>query len=170
MELFMNRFFSVRRLGVIALLAMGACEQTDLNIPCKLVRGLPDGGRADLLKSDPIVKNSANKDFISFGSTECEDKVCVRDSAFQEADDGGVAEGYCSRACVANSSIGCASYSGQLDNDAKTKLSCRPLILDENTLAAIKAKDPVSYQRIFGVTTSPYFCARSAVIPDAGQP
>lgn len=116
-----------------------------------------------------MIKNSANKDFISFGSTQCEDKVCVRDSAYTEVDDGGFAEGYCSRACVQDSTVGCQSYSGALDQEAKTRLSCRPLILDAATLQAIKAKDPAAYQRIFGMTTSPYFCARSAVIGDGGR-
>ena len=155
---------TLKQLGFvfIALAAVAGCVTGDLNTPCTLVRGNPDGGRAiDLLESDPIVKNSANKDFISFGSTECEDQVCVRDSAYST--DGGAegpARGYCSRSCVANSSVGCPSASGQLDSEPKTKLSCRALILDEATLAAIKAKDPSTYQRVFGMTTSPFFCAR----------
>ena len=147
--------------ATIVLVVLAACETVDLNTPCTLVRGLPDGGRAALLESDPIVKNSANKDFISFGSVECEDKVCVRDSAFSpDGGSDGPARGYCSRACVANSSVGCPSATGQLDSDPKTKLSCRALILDEATLAAIKAARPADYQRIFGMTTSPFFCAR----------
>ncbi len=160
----------MRRCIPILCFVVVACEQTDLNTPCTLVKANPNGGPAiPLLKSDPIIKNSANKDFISFGSTQCEDKVCVRDSAYVEVDDGGFAEGYCSRSCVANSSVGCQSATAALDQDPKTSLSCRPLILDESTLAAIKAKDPAAYQRIFGMTTSPFFCARSAVIADAGR-
>lgn len=167
MKTALNRFAVV-----LCFAAFVACEQTDLNTPCVLVKSNPDGGAAPvpLLKSDPIIKNSANKDFISFGSTQCEDKVCVRDSAFTEVDDGGFAEGYCSRSCVANSSVGCPSYSGDLDKVPKTALSCRPLILDEMTLQAIKAKDEEAYKRIFGQTTSPYFCARSLVLPDGGRP
>lgn len=166
MEPILNRFV----FATIALVVLAACESVDLNTPCTLVRGLPDGGREALRESDPVVKNSANKDFISFGSVQCEDKVCVRDSAYT-ADGGGdvPAQGYCSRACVENSSVGCPSATGQLDSDPKTKLSCRALILDEATLAAIKAKDFATYQRVFGMTTSPFFCARSAVIPDAGR-
>ncbi|MBL8956440.1 MAG: adventurous gliding motility lipoprotein CglC [Myxococcaceae bacterium] len=161
----------MRRSAVIFLpcVAFAACETTDLNTTCTLVKRNPDGGAAiPILKSDSIIKNSANKDFISFGTTQCEDKVCVRDSAFTEVDDGGVAEGYCSRPCVENSSVGCPSFSGALDQSVRTRLSCRPLILDESALAAIKSKDPESYKRIFGQTTSPYFCARSSVAPDAG--
>jgi hypothetical protein len=162
---------NVNRFGLVLFaLVAAACEQTDLNTPCTLVRGNPDGGAAiPLLKSDPIIKNSANKDFISFGSAGCEDQVCVRDSSFVEPDDGGVAEGYCSRACAANSPVGCPSYAGGLDKDPKTALSCRALILDEATLAALKASNEAEFRRIFGMTTSPNFCARSTVIPDAGR-
>lgn len=165
MEPILNRFV----FATMALVVLAACETVDLNTPCTLVRGLPDGGRAALLESDPIVKNSANKDFISFGSVECEEKVCVRDSAYTADGGDGPARGYCSRACVENSPVGCPSATGALDSDLRTKLSCRALILDEATLAAIKAAKPADYQRIFGMTTSPFFCARSAVIPDAGR-
>jgi len=160
----------IRRLLVVLL---GACtEQTDLGTPCTLVRANPDGGRAiAVLKSDSVIRDAANKDFISFGSTECEDQVCVRDSAYVDHSDGGTdpsAKGYCSRACVENSTVGCPSQDGNLDRDAKTRLSCRALLLDSTTLAAIKAADPARYQATFGTTTSPYFCARGSV-GDAGQ-
>lgn len=148
-----------------------ACVSGDLNQECTLVRGNPDGGIAiPLLKTDDVIKNSANKDFVSFGSTDCEDQRCVRDSTFKDRDGDTTpyAKGYCSTSCVAGSSIGCQSYDGKLDSDAKTSLSCRPLLLDETTLAAIKAADPVRYQQTFGMTTSPYFCARGQPF-DAGQ-
>src|SRR6516164_8321564 len=96
MELTVNRF----GLAFLALLIVTGCDQTDLNQPCTLVRRNPaDGGSLPILKSDPVIKNSV-KDFISFGSPECEDQTCVRDSAFTEVDDGGVAQGYCSRSCT----------------------------------------------------------------------
>jgi hypothetical protein len=160
----------LKRLWVISIVIAlaSACTVTDLNRPCTLVRGNPDGGLAiALLKSDPVIKNSANKDFISFGTTECEDRVCVRDALYVDTDDGGtIAQGYCSKPCSETSTGTCAS---ELDNKAETKLSCRPLILDEATLAAIKAKDPDGYFRIFGMTESPFFCARGAVILDGGK-
>ncbi|MBK7861702.1 MAG: adventurous gliding motility lipoprotein CglC [Archangiaceae bacterium] len=162
----------MNRLGLafIALSITAGCETTDLNRPCTLVRRNPDAGATALpiYKSDPVIKNSAQKDFISFGSTECEDQVCVRDSAFTEVDDGGFAQGYCSSSCVEDSSIGCQSYDRALDNDAKSALSCRTLLLDEATLAALNAKDPASYKRYFGMTMSPFFCARSPAVFDAG--
>jgi hypothetical protein len=165
----------VKRFGICCfslLSALVACVPTDLNVPCVLVKGSPDGGPAvNILKDDPVIRNSANKDFISFGSTECEDQVCVRDAAYNQ--DGmftdGFAHGYCSRACVAGSSVGCPSQDGSLDSKPETKLSCRPLLLDEATLNAIKMADPARYQQTFGMTTSPYFCARSPVIIDAGM-
>jgi hypothetical protein len=46
-----------------------------------------------------------------------------------------------------------------VDNGAD-RYACRPLILDEATLAAIRQADPEKYQRYFGDTQSPYFCAK----------
>ncbi len=122
--------------------------QTDLNTPCKLVRGNPDGGRPiAILKTDDVIKNSAQEDFISFGSAECDDQVCVRDSAFTEdaGDSSPEAHGYCSTYCTEGSNSSCQSATGALDSNPTTKLSCRALLLDSATLAAIKMSEPGEY-------------------------
>ena len=175
MEPILSHFSAVpksllRSVSVLFVCSLFACETSDLNKRCTLVKGDGKGGPPiPILKSDPIIKNSANKDFLSFGAAQCENYVCVRDSSFPpEIDDGGYAEGYCSRDCVVNSSIGCGSYDGSLDK-GDTKLSCRALILDEATLAAVKAADPQKYQQVFGMTTSPFFCARGGQVADAGM-
>jgi hypothetical protein len=161
--------------AVAATLAVVACTQTDLNQPCALVKSAPnpDGGvpiAVPILKTDDVIRNSANKDFISFGSPDCEDQVCVRDSAFREdaGDTTNVAHGYCSTYCAEGSSGTCQSFSSAFDQNPTTKLTCRPLLLDSATLQAIKTADAGYYSMIFGMTTSPYFCARSGTFGDAG--
>jgi len=154
-------------LSLLAALALpSACRvNTDLGRSCQLVKKNPDGGSTSV----PIVEAdlpSANKDFISFGATECEELVCVRDAYVPRT---GVATapatGYCSRSCVANSTIACPAANPADDTDPTRKLSCRALLLDEQTLGAICTNDPATCQQI-GDTRSPYFCARSN--PDGG--
>ena len=154
-------------LSLLAALALpSACRvNTDLGRSCQLVKKNPDGGSTSV----PIVEAdlpSANKDFISFGATECEELVCVRDAYVART---GVATapatGYCSRACVANSTIACPAANAADDTDPARKLSCRALLLDEQTLGAICTNDPGTCQQL-GDTRSPYFCARSN--PDGG--
>ncbi|HEX4803220.1 MAG TPA: adventurous gliding motility lipoprotein CglC [Myxococcaceae bacterium] len=162
---------AVRRLwlflSLLAALALpSACRvNTDLGRSCQLVKKNPDGGPTSV----PIVEADlpgANKDFISFGATECEELVCVRDAYVPRT---GVATapatGYCSRSCVANSTIACPAASPADDTDPARKLSCRALLLDEQTLGAICTNDTGTCQQI-GDTRSPYFCARSN--PDGG--
>src|SRR6266852_2794061 len=141
------------RMALLALLTvLEACRSaTDLGNPCGgstpvsiKERELPDGG----------------KDFISFGAAICENLVCVRDSAYpKNPDPNADALGYCSSACVANSGT-CASANSSDDSNPARRLTCRALLLDELTLAAICSADPVKCYQYFGGTTSPYFCAR----------
>ncbi len=154
-------------LTLLAALALAAaCHvTTDLGRSCQLVKKNPDGGAGSV----PIVEGdlpSANKDFISFGATECEDLVCVRDAYLPRS---GVAtapaSGYCSRACVLNSTTACPAANSEDDKNPARKLSCRALLLDEQTLGAICSNDPGTCQQI-GDARSPYFCARSN--PDGG--
>ena len=154
-------------LSLLAALSLpSACRvNTDLGRSCQLVKKNPDGGSTSV----PIVEAdlpSANKDFISFGATECEELVCVRDAYVPRT---GVATapatGYCSRSCVANSTIACPAANSADDTDPVRKLTCRALLLDEQTLGAICTNDPGTCQQL-GDTRSPYFCARSN--PDGG--
>src|SRR5712692_7154188 len=93
----------------LASLALGGCRAaTDLGRECALVRANPDGGTALKILESDLPDGGTGKDYISFGATECEDLVCVRDSNVQKTGiPGALASGYCSRACVPNSSVGC---------------------------------------------------------------
>ena len=85
-----------------------------------------------------------SRDIVSFGGVDCSTRICVRDTAYVQPAGEGAALGYCSMPCGA----------------CPQGMTCRPLLLDEQTLAAIKAADPERYRRLFGETTTPYFCIR----------
>ncbi len=152
--------------------AMGCKPPTDLGQACRLVKKNPDGGRAIIILESEI-KSAANKDFISFGSTDCENLTCVRDSNFNPdsgVSDGGVvavndggnafAFGYCSNVCEQGST--CSAADPNDDNDARRRLNCRALLLDQETLSALCASGAC----IQGIK-SPFFCARGSS-PDSG--
>jgi len=154
---------SIRLLALTAaaLVAAGCKPATDLNTPCRLVKRNPDGG-APLTISESVVRAnlSADKDFISFGTVECEDFVCVRDTNFQsDAGPDEPAYGYCSRSCAAGNA--CPSFDSSLD-DGPDRLRCRALLLDAETLKQLadQGLNP-------GNVRDPYFCARGGA--DAGS-
>ncbi len=162
-------------IGVFALLVVGCKTPTDLGAVCRMVKRNPDGGRALPIREGEI-KAGANKDFISFGASDCDNLTCVRDSEFARGDggrldggldddDGGtlgpIALGYCSDKCLQGST--CSSADPNDDNDAKKRLNCRALLLDNETLNALCGAG----QCLPGNIKSPYFCARGQ-IPDAG--
>jgi hypothetical protein len=131
-----------------------------------MVKKNPDGGTTSVALLESDLPGGA-KDYISFGATECEDLVCVRDANVPLSGvPNAAAMGYCSRACVPNSSAGCPAADPNDDRDPSKRLTCRALLLDELTLAAICTNDPATCQRI-GDTRSPYFCARG-LTPDGG--
>jgi hypothetical protein len=135
-----------------------------------LVRKNPTDSKKSVALLEKEIK--ANKDFISFGATECEDLVCVRDSSFTRptnSTDDSQAVGYCSRPCIPTSTLTCvAASAADNENSSPNKLTCRALLLDEATLAAIKTQDPATFTRYFGGTTSTYFCARTLPPADGG--
>jgi hypothetical protein len=148
-----------------AALLISACKPpTDLGNDCRMVKRNPDGGRALGIKEGEL-KSAANKDFISFGSTDCENLTCVRDAEFLR--DGGSLDvdagafGYCSDKCDEGST--CPSGNPNDDNDAKRRLNCRALLLDPETLSALCAAG----QCLPGDVRSPFFCARGSF--DAGS-
>lgn len=144
--------------AALGALAMGCKPATDLNEPCILVKRNPDGGRP-LNITEGEVRNaqgsmSSTKDFISVGSVQCEDLICVRDSNFQtDAGLGDPASGYCSRACAQNSA--CPSKDEALDKGPNA-LRCRALLLSAETLAAIGGDAGLP-----GIRDT-YFCARGS--------
>ena len=158
-----------------AVITFAGCKPpSDLGTPCTMVKRDPnvDGGR--LFVRNKEIKVGANKDFISFGSVDCENLVCVRDADFAVPDGGfdpeAVAQGYCSNRCAIVGDI-CPSVSADDDNDAKRRLTCRPLLLDAETLALIcngSAEDKAKCKAYFGNTSRPEFCARGGSVSDAG--
>jgi hypothetical protein len=149
-------------LGLIVLLA--ACRiSTDLGTLCNMVKRNPDGGQGSVPIREAELPDGG-KDFVAFGATECEDLVCVRDSNVPKTGTpGAIATGYCSRACSPGNS--CPAANSADDNNPNRKLTCRPLILDEQTLSTLCSNDPAKCNQYFGGTTSPYFCARGTTPP-----
>ncbi|MGZ6077712.1 MAG: hypothetical protein ACXWK6_07895, partial [Myxococcaceae bacterium] len=60
--------------SAVALSMMACKADTDLGKPaCHLLKSGADGGAVNVI----VAELSAGKDFLSFGSVECEDLVCV---------------------------------------------------------------------------------------------
>jgi hypothetical protein len=140
-----------------AVLLTGCSGGGDLGHPCTLIRKNPneaaDGIKFLTIKESEIVPG---RDYISFGVTECEEFVCVRDANAPKGKPGDDAQGVCTRSCVTDST----SCSTGVDKDyGGDPFTCRALLLDQETLAAIKDTDPVKYAQTFGDNLSPYYCA-----------
>jgi len=156
--------------SLVLLVFLEGCRvATDLGRECTLVKKNPDGGPGSvfILESElpdaGTQSDAGTKDYISFGATQCEDLVCVRNANTPKTGvAGAVASGYCSRPCVPNASTGCPAANSDDENDTNNNLTCRALLLDEQTLAEICTNDPGRCQQIAG-TLSPYFCARSVI-------
>ena len=170
----MAGFFRVRALALlvpVVLVSLVACKtSTDLGKPdCHLLKKGPDAGPVNVT----IAELSAGKDFLSFGSVECEDLVCVLDSqavstvlAAATANPAVLNEpalGYCSHACPQGSTSSCTPQFDDQQEDPALAMSCRQLVLDADTIASI-CNDPVTGQenclRYFDNNRSPFFCAR----------
>jgi len=148
-------------------LTMMACKaDTDLGKPgCHLLKAGPDGGAVDVI----VAELSAGKDFLSFGAVECEDLICVLDqdavgallaqATANPAVLSDPARGYCSHACAQGSTSGCTPQFQDLQQDPSLIMSCRALVLDNDTIAEI-CKDPVKCQEYFNNSRSAFFCAR----------
>jgi hypothetical protein len=155
-------------LAVTSFALLGCPDGTDLGKQCYLVKKDP----TDSTGQKPIrIKESEitpGKDFVSLGAAECDNLICVRDADQVKGAAGDDAKGYCSGHCLQTSTAACPSYDSAQDKDPVLRLSCRPLILDEATLAAICQSDPDTCKRYFGDTKTSYFCARGASA-DAGS-
>ncbi len=157
------------RFAIIAFLAVVGCRASNqLGEECAMVKRDSDGGR--LYVTNGEIKVGAMKDFVSFGSTDCDDLICVRDSDYAAPDGGALnpnepAKGYCSKSCINESS--CAN--AELDADPRSRLKCRPLLLDAETLRQLcngSDADRARCKSSLGSITSPDFCARGGF--DAG--
>lgn len=144
-------------LGVVTV---GCRAPTDNNRPCTLKKKGPDGSAVAITEGELKAKTGFSKDFISFGVVECEDLICVRDSTFVGSSDANApAMGYCSVACEFGKDT-CPSFDDAMDRDPNTKLGCRALVLDEQTLAAVCPPPPAPAPYCPNVK-SPYFCSRT---------
>lgn len=143
---------------VSAVLLCGGCKVTsDIGKPCLLVKKGTTSG-----SSDPVLEGdlTPGQDFISFGSLDCEDLVCVKDADMPTTTaPNGQVYGYCSKACVADTPNTCAVTDSDADPTVKDRMSCRALLLDQKALDDLRRSDPVTYRSTFGDNNSPYFCA-----------
>jgi hypothetical protein len=145
----------------VALLASGCEVTTQLGKPCVLVKKPSAEEQAQGIRSKPVLESeiAAQQDFISFGSTDCEDLICVRDAEFpRDPDQNAAAQGYCSSECVEGASD-CEVTGSDVATGIKERMTCRSLLLDQVSLERLKKDDPVAYRNTFGETNSPYFCA-----------
>ncbi|NOK19212.1 adventurous gliding motility lipoprotein CglC [Corallococcus carmarthensis] len=149
-----------------AALMLGGCDvKTELGKPCTLVRKATaeeqeTQGRKFVEIHEKDI--AADQDFISFGSLDCEDLVCVRDDQSPRSENPeAFAQGYCSKECVQGTTTGCTITRtvDDVEEGLKDRMTCRPLLLDQDTLDAIKVADEGFYRRTFGENNSPYFCA-----------
>ncbi|CAM4477991.1 adventurous gliding motility lipoprotein CglC [Corallococcus exiguus] len=149
-----------------AALMLGGCDvTTELGKPCQLVRRATDQEREEQGRKFVEIQEkdiAVDQDFISFGSLDCEDLVCVRDDQSPRSDNPeAFALGYCSKECVQGTTTGCeiTRTVDDVEPGLKERMTCRPLLLDQDTLDAIKISDESFYRRTFGENNSPYFCA-----------
>jgi hypothetical protein len=142
---------------VSAALLLGGCKETsDIGKPCLLVKRGTGSEAAPVTRAD--LKDG--QDFVSFGSLDCEDLVCVLDADTPvETAENGQVKGYCSKACQAEAVDTCAVTDPDAIESVRTRMACRPLLLDQKALEDLKATDPATYRATFGENTSPYFCA-----------
>ncbi|WP_426757384.1 adventurous gliding motility lipoprotein CglC [Myxococcus sp. Y35] len=158
-----------------AALLLGGCEvASEIGKPCRLVRkATPEELAAGSDKAVDILEREIadRQDFISFGSVNCEDLICVRDQDYPRArkEDGSVDEdapamGYCSKPCVEGASSCDVTDTDDVNPDLPGRMSCRSLLLDQDTLEALRSADEDFYRRTFGENNSPFFCA-GALIP-----
>ncbi|QQR46817.1 adventurous gliding motility lipoprotein CglC [Myxococcus xanthus] len=171
------KMFVRTALMMSAALLLGGCEvASEIGKPCALVRkATPEESAANNNSATmPILEReiAAQQDFISFGSVNCEDLICVRDQDYPRElnADGTVngdapAMGYCSKPCVEGGSSCEVTDTDDVNPDLPRRMSCRPMLLDQDTLDALRSADEAFYRRTFGENNSPFFCA-GALIPD----
>lgn len=147
---------------------LGCPPSTDRGRECSMPRRT-DAGTTFLTEKEVRARtgtaSNATRDFLAFGSLDCDDLLCVRDATYvTDAGEDAVAKGYCSNPCDVGAA--CPSFDPELDKRGDTRLNCRPLLLDEQTLEAIN-QDPAA-RKVLNNVKSPYFCARGSS-PDAGM-
>jgi hypothetical protein len=153
------------------LLASGCSVTTQLGAECVLVRKATAEEEAATGRNSVSIKESeliAGQDYVSFGVLDCDELelTCVRDASHPRDTEPGSpaaagtdAKGYCSQACVANSSA-CEVLSDNAAAGVQGRtMTCRSLALDPQSLENLKRTDPVTYRQTFGENSSAFFCA-----------
>ncbi|ATB27345.1 adventurous gliding motility lipoprotein CglC [Melittangium boletus] len=148
-----------------AALLCGGCEvPSEVGKPCLLVKKSSSADR----KFDPVVPSDIqlDQDFVSFGSQDCEDLICVRTagSKLETTVEGDVERvlGYCSKACTEGNTTTCAINHPDATDEIKSTMSCRSLLLDQQALDDFRKQDPAGYRATFGENASPFFCAATS--------
>nr|WP_275583578.1 adventurous gliding motility lipoprotein CglC [Archangium primigenium] len=148
-----------------AALLCGGCEvPSEVGKPCLLVKKSSSPDR----KFDPVVPADVqlDQDFVSFGSQDCEDLICVRSAGptLETTPEGDIVRvlGYCSKACAGEGAAStCAVNHPDAKPEVKANMACQSLLLDQQALNDFRTSDPVGYRATFGENVSPYFCAAS---------
>lgn len=155
-----------------AAFLLGGCEvTTQLGKECILVRKATE---AELQAGSPAgvpMKErelTPGQDVISFSSAECDELICVRDSAFVgSSNPDEEAKGYCSQACLVEDTSSCKVTDTSVPTELRERMTCRALLLDPDALARLKAADPAAYYAMFGDNESAYFCAGKPADPES---
>lgn len=153
------------------LLASGCSVSTQLGAECVLVRKATEEEEAATGRKSISIKESeliSGQDYISFGVLDCDELelTCVRDANHPRttqpgdpAEAGTDAKGYCSQACVVNSST-CEVLGDNVATGVQDRpMTCRSLALDQKALEQLKKDNPALYKQTFGDNSSPFFCA-----------
>lgn len=158
-----GRMTLIRSLSALLLaVTVTACsEESEIGRPCQLVKkptaeDAATGARFSAVTLGELVPG---QDFISFGATGCVSLICVNDKdANREGAADAPAFGYCSDACIPGSDT-CGEVAGDAVEGLEARVSCRSLLLDQETLDRLRQEDPDAYRSTFGENVNPYFCA-----------
>jgi len=158
-----GRMILVRSLGalLLATTATGCSEESEIGKPCQLVKKPTAEDAAAGARFSPVTLGElvAGQDFISFGATGCVSLICVNDKdADRSGEPDAPAFGYCSDACIPGSDS-CSEVAGDAPEGLESRISCRSLLLDQETLDRLRLQDPDAYRSTFGENVNPFFCA-----------
>ncbi len=134
----------------VVVVALGACTpKTDLGQVCTMTKPCT-GGICPMAAAD--LANATTVDYMSLGSTECDDLVCVRTASEDPVP--ATPSGLCTRSCINDDDC---MYDA---NGNKGTFKCDQLLLSATFLEALKENDPETFDRVFGSSVSARYCIR----------
>ncbi len=179
--------------GLVCLLSAGSCIDTDIGAPCLLIKSGADPTAADgacqpllaavagdadaitrLQREHPEcfhpnledLRGSFDKDFVSFGATECENLTCVRPRCSIRDGEGNAVQADCEKSELPKAEKdpnGICSGECITDQDCTSEegsFVCRALVLDDAFLQQLRnALTPEEYDQYFGRIQNAKFCA-----------